>query len=95
MLVGTRSQAALAEKRPCDYFERANPGIKVVKPNDLQKNCAVFRCGFSSNRIVASSWSSAVRRRVRNVCFSGELAMVAVTPTNLQKLEFNVTTAET
>jgi hypothetical protein len=30
MLVGTRYQAALAEKRACDYFERSKAGIKVV-----------------------------------------------------------------
>ena len=30
MLVGTRYQAALVEKRACDYFRRLNPGIKVV-----------------------------------------------------------------
>jgi hypothetical protein len=30
MLVGTRYQAALAEKRACDYFERSKAGIKAV-----------------------------------------------------------------
>ena len=29
-MVGTRYQAALAEKRACDYFERSKAGIKVV-----------------------------------------------------------------
>src|SRR5262249_54643770 len=30
MLVGTRYQAALAEKRACYYFERSKAGIKAV-----------------------------------------------------------------
>ena len=30
MLVGTRYQAALAEKRACDYFERSKAGVKAV-----------------------------------------------------------------
>ena len=30
MLVGTRYQAALTEKRACDYFERSKAGIKAV-----------------------------------------------------------------
>ena len=30
MLVGTGYQAALAEKRACDYFERSKAGIKAV-----------------------------------------------------------------
>ena len=30
MLVGTRYQAALVEKRACDYFQRSKAGIKAV-----------------------------------------------------------------